>query len=192
MTHAPAWDLSIFRLVNGRWTCAVMDVIAPAFQPSWVAIAPAVLLAAWIWRRGGADGRRAVIAALLAVALADLLAAQIVKPWVERLRPSIALEDVRLLVGKKSGFGFPSNHAANLAAAATAVALLARRFAWPIAALALFVGYTRVYVGVHYPLDVIGGYCVGVVAGTVAVLATQKFGPTPRQDARGKPLGTIT
>lgn len=175
MNHTPTWDLALFRLVNGRWTCAVMDAIAPAFQPSWVAIAPAVLIAAWIWRKGGPDGRRAVLAALAAVALADLLAAQILKPWIERPRPSMALDGVRLLVGKKSGFGFPSNHAANLAAAATAVALLARRFAWPIASLALFVGYTRIYVGVHYPLDVMGGYCVGIIAGTLAALVVDRF-----------------
>ncbi|MCC6156880.1 MAG: phosphatase PAP2 family protein [Deltaproteobacteria bacterium] len=188
MTHTPAWDLSLFRLVNGRWTCAVMDWIAPAFQPSWVAVAPAVALAAWIWRKGGADGRRAVFAALAAVALADLFAAQILKPWIERPRPSIALDGVRLLVGKKSGFGFPSNHAANLAAAATAVALLARRFAWPLAALAVFVGYTRAYVGVHYPLDVLGGWCVGIVAGTIAAMAVDRVwkprsAPTGRDES---------
>lgn len=174
MTHTPAWDLALFRHVNGQWTCAVMDVIAPMLQPSWVAVAPAVVLAAWMWRKGGADGRRAVIAALAAVVIADLLAAHVVKPWVGRLRPSIALDDVRLLVGRKSGLGFPSNHAANLAAAATAIALLARRFAWPIVLLALFVGYTRVYVGVHYPLDVLGGYCVGIIAGTITALAAQR------------------
>jgi undecaprenyl-diphosphatase len=60
---------------------------------------------------------------LLAVSSFDLLCARVIKPSVKRFRPSHELEDARLLVGKGGKYGFPSNHAANIAAAMTLLIL---------------------------------------------------------------------
>jgi len=52
-----------------------------------------------------------------------------------------------------------------------------RRLAWPAAAIVLFVGYSRIYVGAHYPLDVLAGYAVGVIVGVIALAAWERTEP---------------
>ena len=80
---------------------------------------------------------------------------------VGRERPCVALEDVRLVMGMKSSLSFPSAHAANIFGAATALTMFYRRWAGAFFAVAVCVGYSRVYVGVHYPSDVLGGAVLG-------------------------------
>lgn len=168
-----AWDEGLFRLLNAGWTNAFMDVVGPALQPSWTAFVLGVAVAAPYLLRGGKRARWAVAAAILAVIVADLIAAHWLKPMVARPRPTVALEGVRMLVGRKGGFGFPSNHAANTMALAVALVLYDRRW-WPaMAVIVALVGYSRVYVGVHYPLDVLGGWAVGLMCGVSSVLLMQ-------------------
>lgn len=120
----------------------------------WVALAAG--LAAW-------RGRPMLMAAALTAACvwsADLLSLGI-KTLVERPRPFHALPQTDLLIGGTVGTSFPSGHAATSAAGAVIVALLVRRAAPALALLALAIGYSRVYVGAHYPLDVLGGAALG-------------------------------
>ncbi len=81
------------------------------------------------------------------------------------------MENVRLLVGRKSGYGFPSNHAANMAALAFSLGMFfPRRLPW-LAGAAALVAYSRVYVGVHYPLDVASGFMLGIIIGVASGMA---------------------
>jgi len=74
---------------------------------------------------------------------------------------------VRLLVGCTDSPSFPSNHAVNATVLATLVTLSMPRLWFPVIVLAILVGYSRVYVGVHYPLDVLLGGLLGLVVALV-------------------------
>jgi undecaprenyl-diphosphatase len=80
------------------------------------------------------------------------------------------LEDVRLVMGMKNTLSFPSAHAANIFGAATVLSMFYRRWAAAFFAVAVCVGYSRIYVGFHYPSDVLGGAVLG--AGVALALSS--------------------
>ena len=160
------YDLRLFRFINESLSCRFGDWLFPAFQEAWPALIAGFFLAFYILRRHGAKGCFVIAACALAVGLSDLICAQLLKPFFARPRPSIALEGVRLLVGKKSGYGFPSNHAANMAALAFSLGWFMPRLLPWLSGGALVVAFSRIYVGVHYPLDVAAGLMIGIILGT--------------------------
>ena len=119
-------------------------------------------------------------ALLLALALVDPATAYLLKPWFARLRPCHALDDVFLPGGGCGGlFSFPSNHAVN-AGAVVGVLLLSpvswRRQILPVAVtLAVAVCFSRVWVGVHYPADVVAGLLIGIFSGGSASVVVQRI-----------------
>jgi membrane-associated phospholipid phosphatase len=97
------------------------------------------------------------------VVVADQVSAGLLKPLFDRPRPFKVLEDVHQLVGAHAG-SFPSSHAANTFAAGVFLALRFRRMR-PILVVPVVVSWSRVYVGVHYPLDVAAGAVLGAAIG---------------------------
>jgi undecaprenyl-diphosphatase len=86
-------------------------------------------------------------------------------------RPCTALENIRLLVACPGSFSMPSGHAATSFAAASLMGHFIKPAAIPVFLLALLVAFSRVYVGVHYPSDVIAGAIWGgVIAGAMLLL----------------------
>jgi undecaprenyl-diphosphatase len=112
---------------------------------------------------GRVRGLRFLVLAVVSVVVADAIGTHIFKYSFLRARPCIVLEDVRLLVGCTKLPSFPSNHAVNACVLATLTSLYLPRLWLPATALAILVGYSRVYVGVHYPLDVLAGSVLGIV-----------------------------
>ena len=131
-----------------------------------------VLALAWILLHQNRRHALLVLAMLvLTVLMADQISSGLIKHLVERLRPTHdpSLESmVHVINGYRGGlYGFVSSHAANSFAIATLLALVMRHrvvtlsmFTW-----ALLQCYSRVYLGVHYPGDILGGIIVGVLAG---------------------------
>ena len=103
---------------------------------------------------------------LVAMTLAADGLSLLLRQWIGRDRPPLVYPDPRPLVGVPHSGAFPSGHAAAAFAAATVIAYASRRLAVPAYILAALVAWSRVYVGVHWPLDVIGGAVLGVLVAT--------------------------
>lgn len=104
----------------------------------------------------------------------DLLVVNIcIKPLVGRVRPYAVLEQIQILVSQPGDHSFPSGHSAGSFACAWAFFRMYRNKKWGIAAVALaaLIALSRLYVGVHYPTDVIFGVIIGVAVAEAGVCA---------------------
>ncbi len=165
-------DTEWFRLLNGQWHQPWLDNIMPFWRhklfwaPLYLLLLGIVVInfprkAIWF-----------ILAVALTIGLADFGSSQLIKKSVQRLRPcnDPALQsEVHLLVRCGSGYSFTSSHATNHFALATFFALtFGRRWRWARWLFYLWAGsiaYGQVYVGVHYPLDIIGGALLGISIG---------------------------
>ena len=166
-----AFDQSLFAFLNGAAYCPILDVIMPAIttQENWYPVLGGLWIALLIW--GGRRGRMAAVMLIIAVALSDQLSSAVLKPLVQRVRPcnALPLGEVRLLIERSPGFSFPSSHATNSFAMAMVLAWRWPRLVILFVAFAILVAYSRVYVGVHYPVDVLTGAVLGVGCGRAAI-----------------------
>lgn len=119
--------------------------------------------------------RKAGIAALFAMILNLLFTNVVLKNMVARTRPYEVIEGLRILIDPEKSFSFPSGHTASSFAAAYAYYRCSTQKKWGIAALVLagLIGFSRLYVGVHYPTDVIGGALIGIFAAWLASVAVK-------------------
>lgn len=167
-------DLALFRFVNrdcaNPWLDGLMRFLSgnPYFWP-----ALAVLAVGLVWK-GGSRGMLFLITAAVAAGLANEFVVEPLKAWAQRPRPYVAYPDLAILrVGKGNPNGsMPSAHALNMAMLAALAGWYYRRaIAWG-ALVALAVGVSRIYNGVHYPSDVLTGMLlgVGVAFATLALL----------------------
>jgi len=123
---------------------------------------------------------RRVLVSLAIMGCCDAVTSYGLKSNLERQRPCHALEGVNLVQPScGSKFGFPSNHAANGAALAMSIHLLfrKRKFSLSLATLVFFVCVSRVYLGVHYPLDVFFGAVFGALFSFVVLQTIEKIRP---------------
>ncbi len=130
---------------------------------------------------------------LFAVVISDQVSSGMLKPWVGRLRPCKTLEGFRLLIPCGGWWSFPSAHAANAAAMATLLGWRYPSGKWVWVLVALLIGYSRIYVGVHYPLDVLGGWVLGILSALAVIKGTMflqnRFSGVLPQKSPTKPEG---
>lgn len=147
----------------------------------WIALA--TLLAAF----GGRFGRRAALRGLISVGITSLFANLPAKHVHKRARPSIEVPHPRRLQRVPTSHSFPSGHSASAFAFATGAGIEVPKGKSGLYALATAVGVSRVYTGVHYPSDVLGGALIGTLIGH----ATTKFWPlAPNEPAQIRPMLT--
>jgi undecaprenyl-diphosphatase len=168
------WDHVAWFYVNTQWHNSFFDVIMPFLRNQWFWAPLYLFLLLLMTSRFGKKGWFWCIAFLITFILSDQISAGFIKPHVNRIRPcnNPALADmVHIIVPCGSGKSFPSSHAANHFSMGIFSAMTLGRYArwvWPVAILwAAAVAYSQVYVGVHYPLDVICGGFLGAAIGIV-------------------------
>ncbi|MBS4028665.1 MAG: phosphatase PAP2 family protein, partial [Ignavibacteriales bacterium] len=115
----------------------------------------------FLWK-GSKQTRTALLLLIPLIIFSDQLNSSLLKNIFERPRPCVSLENVRLLVSCGSGYSFPSSHAVNNFAIATLLSMYFRNYRILFFAFASLVAYSRVYVGVHYPSDIIAGALIGI------------------------------
>jgi undecaprenyl-diphosphatase len=159
----------IFRGINsdgGR----LADLLAVTLSSRWfgVLVGAAIVVAIAV-----ASGRRRLallIAFVVAVVLSDLAGAQVLRPLIGRMRPCFALAGtVRWLTPVSDVGSVPSLHASNFFAMAAVAWGVGRRLGLAILLLAAAVALSRVYVGVHWPTDVLAGAAWGTLCGIVGL-----------------------
>ncbi|HEU0303969.1 MAG TPA: phosphatase PAP2 family protein [Gaiellaceae bacterium] len=123
-----------------------------------------------------------------AVVVADLASSGL-KHAVGRARPEHALEGLDPLVTTPSSPAFPSGHAATSFAAAVVLSVALPRLAPAFLALAALVAYSRLYVGVHFPLDVLAGALVGAAVATALLLLARALPRWRPRPTRARPTG---
>ncbi len=169
-TGATSWDARLFRILN-QVPPAAASVITPLshlFLPAGI-IAVVLLTVVYVV----ATNRSVLPVAAAAVAAgAAWVLAHVAKAIADRPRPYKVMADAVLRQHPAHGTSFPSSHTAvTLAVVIALVPFLVRPLAAAAIGYAVLVGWSRVYLGVHYPLDVLAGAGIGIAVGGVVLLA---------------------
>ncbi|MBN2416509.1 phosphatase PAP2 family protein [bacterium] len=162
-------DKTLFLFLNSGLANSVFDTVMPFVTDAdnWRIPLGAAWLALLLF--GGRRGRIAALLAVVVLTLSDQVSSSLLKPLIGRVRPCFAVEGARLLIRQSRSFSFPSSHAANNAALALFFSVKYPRATWVFITIAVLVGYSRIYVGVHYPSDVAGGFLVGAACAAVVL-----------------------
>jgi undecaprenyl-diphosphatase len=183
-------DASAIRATDElRWGPATTVLV---LSSAWWVKGPLLVAAGWC---ADVRGRRLLPLAAFAASAAFLLASGlslVLKAFFGRSRPPEAI-GIDALVAVPGSPSFPSGHAMTAFAAAGAVAVLAPRLRWAVLAVAAVVGFSRVYLGVHFWLDVLAGAAVGLTIGlAVAWPLRQRCGRGDSQSARSPARSAAT
>lgn len=169
-------DKIIFSFINQGLSNQIFDLTMPVITDWDKAILGRLLIISTVtfllWK-GNPKKRMLVPLLFLTILITDQINSSVLKLMIARPRPchvvdgAHIIENIRLLISCGSGFSFPSSHAANSFAAATLLSIYYQKLSWLFILLAAIVGFSRIYVGVHFPLDVIGGSVVGIICSLI-------------------------
>ncbi|MGB5287466.1 MAG: phosphatase PAP2 family protein [Ignavibacteriaceae bacterium] len=157
-----SFDLAIFYIFNHTISTGFLDRFFSIITDvnKWY-IAYLILLGIAFFK-GGMRGKIAVLSLIILITVTDQTGYRLLKEFFERIRPCNALPDVITPVGCAGGFSFPSNHALNNFAAAVFLLRLFPKYKWIFLTTATLISISRIYLGVHYPSDVLGGAIIGI------------------------------
>lgn len=173
-------NIYLFYLINGGMENSFFNFIMPLIT-NFGGFFGWVFICLLIYLFGGRFGREVAILGLAALILSNVLVI-LLKIIIAEPRPFLALANVDLLT-PESGSSFPSGHTASSFAAATIIGLKYHHktkgkkywLIYPLLLFAMIVGFSRIYVGVHYPYDVIFGAILGVICALIILKSENKI-----------------
>lgn len=115
------------------------------------------------------------IAMTIALLFSSIVGNEIIKPLVGRLRPFQTYTEFILLIDPPSGYSFPSGHTAASFAAAITLWKFDRRWGGAALVLAALIAFSRMYLFVHYPTDVLGGILLGILSAYIGVWLVKRL-----------------
>ena len=162
-------DEYLFRLINSTgWQ--KMDEVMILISSKWFWIPLYIFILYTLYKTFQKDFFKVLFSLVILIFLADFGSVQLFKEIFQRARPCHLLEGIRVVDGCGSPFGFISSHAANSFSIAFFVALLLRKYWWfvNLFSWAVLIGFSRIYLGVHYPFDILGGMFWGLFVSLLA------------------------
>jgi membrane-associated phospholipid phosphatase len=174
-------DVSLFRAINLGLSNGFFDWLMPIFAWNAFFVPALIILGIALLCKGGPRGRIFVLLLVIILALGDSFVINTIKHALARPRPFHEITGAHLLVGYGQSASMPSSHTSTWFAAMLIAYVFYRRTIWVMLPFALVIAFSRVYVGAHYPSDVLAGAILGVgyaAAGLVlAQLLWKRFGP---------------
>jgi len=158
-----AADAALFRLINGQGQNSFFDWFMPFMTELKNFTYVLIALGFWLLWKERKAGLVFLLFLGLTLTITDQFSSKILKEIIGRVRPCHVLENVHMLTDCNTSYSFPSSHAVNIFAAAWFLAQPLGRAAPVFFGIAGIVAYSRVYIGIHYPFDVLGGAAIGLL-----------------------------
>jgi len=168
-------DLAVFYFFNHTISTGFLDKFFSTITDVNKWYITYIILFGIAFFKGGRRGKIAVVGLIFLIIVTDQTGYRILKELFERVRPCIALTDALTPAGCAGGFSFPSNHAINNFAAAVFLLRIFPAYKWIFLIVAALISISRIYLGVHYPSDVLGGALLGLGFGYLFSIAAVKF-----------------
>jgi undecaprenyl-diphosphatase len=162
-------DQTLFHLLNAEWTNVVFDNILPIWRDKYFWLPVYIFIISFAVFNYGKKAYWFLLFLIATAGAADLISSELIKKNVKRVRPcnDTELVEVRSLVRCGSGYSFTSSHATNHFAVSFfllgTLGLRRRKLKWALVGWAVSIAYAQVYVGVHYPIDVLSGAILGIL-----------------------------
>jgi membrane-associated phospholipid phosphatase len=181
-------DQALFDCINGKWTNSFFDTIMPWLRTSEHWIPMYLVLLGFLFYKWGWKAWKWLVAVAISISLTDQLSSFVFKPFIHRLRPCADpnfLTHVKLLIGAcPTSFSFTSSHAANHFSLAIFMCMtlqpLLKKYRYLLFLWAGLISFAQIYVGVHYPLDVLAGTMIGLAVGYVCAKLYLKWTKPPQ------------
>lgn len=167
------FDFAILDFIRENIANPLMDVIMKIVTTSgdagiiWIVAAILCL----IFKKTRKAGTCMAIALILVLLISNLT----LKPLIARPRPFILREEIELIISAPSGFSFPSGHTASSFAAATGLFIYHKKLGIAALIWAFLIAFSRLYMYVHYPTDVMAGMLVGILCAVIGMVLVNKF-----------------
>ncbi len=164
------WDTALFEFINNDLSNPYFNMVMPWLREPLFWLPVYVFIIGFLFFNFGRKAYWVVIFAILTASSSDMISSRAIKYTVKRLRPCNT-EQVHVIrrVHCGSGYSFTSSHAANhFGLACFLVLTLGRTLPssrWWLWTWATIIGFAQVYVGVHFPLDIVGGALLGIALG---------------------------